>query len=115
MTICAVRRISRTLSSEPSGRRPPETGIVGGNAPNGKGIWGPIGSLKVQDLAPAGLISMAFAVSVATYVKRRYQPTANGTGRRPTETTTTPSMPPERSRHARGHSGNFCSTFKTDS
>jgi hypothetical protein len=38
LTIYAVRRTSRTLSSEPSGRRPSETGIVGGNAPNGKGI-----------------------------------------------------------------------------
>ncbi len=63
----------------------------------------------MQDLAPAGLISMAFAVSVATCVKRRNQPTANGTGRRPTKTTITPSMLPERGTHARGRSGNFCS------
>jgi hypothetical protein len=101
----AVRKTPRTSSSESSDRRPLGTDIVGEIAPNRKGITGPIGSLRVQDLVPAGLISMAFDVSVASCVKKRNQPPANGAGRRLTETAAIPSMPSERERHARGRNG----------
>src|SRR5919112_392480 len=101
----AMRRTPRTPSSGPSGRRPPGTVIIGESAPNGKGIMGQVGSLRVHDLAPAGLISMAFDVSVVSCVKRRNQLAANGTGRIPTEIGTVPSMTPERGRHGRGRSG----------
>src|SRR5919112_980302 len=91
-----------TPSSEAIGRRPPGTDIVGKRTSKRKGIVGPIGSLKVQDLVLAGLISRAFDVSVLSCVKRRNQPTANGTVRRPTEIARVPGMPYKRGRHAGG-------------